>query len=61
VAPILAPVWHPYDWAVEASEEARRRWPESRVEIIEETEHVLFVDQPVRFNQLLEEFIATLP
>ena len=54
-------VFSSLNWAVEAADEARRRWPESRVEVIEETSHALFVDQPERFNQVLDEFIATLP
>jgi len=48
-------------WAVEAADEVRQHWPESRVEVINETSHALFVDQPERFNQVVEEFIATLP
>ena len=54
-------VYSSLDWAVEASDEARLLWPDSRVEVIDETSHALFVDQPERFNQVLEEFIATLP
>lgn len=54
-------VYSSQNWAVEASDEVRRHWPESGVEVIEETEHALFVDQPERFNRVLEEFIATLP
>ena len=54
-------VYSSLDWAVEAANEVRQHWPESRVEVIDETSHALFVDQPERFNQVLEEFIATLP
>ncbi len=54
-------VYSSLDWAVEAADEARQHWPESSVAIIDETSHALFVDQPERFNQVLEEFIATLP
>lgn len=54
-------VYSSADWAVEASDEARRHWPESKVEVIDDSEHALFVDQPERFNQVLEEFIASLP
>jgi pimeloyl-ACP methyl ester carboxylesterase len=32
-----------------------------RVEVIENTSHVLFVDEPQQFNRVLEEFLATLP
>ena len=48
-------------WAVEAADEARQHWPESGVEVIDETSHALFVDQSERFNQVLEKFLATLP
>lgn len=54
-------VYSSEDWAVEAADEARQHWPQSGVEVIEETSHALFVDQPERFNQVLEEFIASLP
>jgi len=54
-------VYSSLNWAVEAADEVRQHWPESRVEVIGETSHALFVDQPKRFNQVLEEFIATLP
>ena len=54
-------VYSSLDWAVEAANEVRQHWPESRVEVIDETSHALFVDQPERFNQVLDEFIATLP
>jgi pimeloyl-ACP methyl ester carboxylesterase len=54
-------VYSSLNWAVEAFEEARRHWPQSGVEVIGETSHALFVDQPERFNKVLEEFIATLP
>lgn len=54
-------VYSSLGWAVEAAEEVRQHWPESSVEVINETSHALFVDQPERFNQVLEEFIATLP
>ncbi len=32
--------------------------PSARVEVFEEAGHALFVDEPDRFNQLLEDFIA---
>ena len=54
-------VYSSLDWAVEAADEVRQHWPESRVEVINETSHALFVDQPKRFNEVLDEFIATLP
>jgi len=54
-------VYSSENWAVEAADEVRQHWPESRVTVIDETSHALFVDQPERFNQVLEEFIATLP
>jgi non-heme chloroperoxidase len=48
-------------WAVTEAEMVRERWPEIRVEVLEDTGHALFVDKPERFNQVLEEFLATLP
>jgi len=54
-------VYSSLDWAVEAAEEVRQHWPKAEVEIIKETSHALFMDQPERFNQVLEEFITTLP
>ena len=48
-------------WAVAEAEMVRERWPGIRVEVIENTEHALFVDKPERFNRVLEEFLATLP
>ena len=48
-------------WAVTEAEMVRERWPEIRVEVLEDTGHALFVDNPERFNQVLEEFLATLP
>jgi microsomal epoxide hydrolase len=48
-------------WAKALAEEARQRWPHIRVETLEKTGHALFVDRPERFNQVLEEFLATLP
>lgn len=49
------------EWAVAAAEEVREGWPEVNVAIIGETAHALFVDKPEEFNQILEEFLATLP
>ena len=49
------------DWAVAEAEIVREQWPELRVEIIENTSHALFVDEPQQFNRMLEEFIAALP
>jgi microsomal epoxide hydrolase len=48
-------------WAVVEAEMVRERWPEIRVEVLENTGHALFVDKPERFNRVLEEFLATLP
>lgn len=39
----------------------RERRPDARVEIFESAGHALFVDEPERFNRLLEQFLATLP
>lgn len=48
-------------WAVAQAEMVRERWPDVRVEVIENTGHALFVDEPEQFNQVLEEFLAVLP
>ena len=48
------------DWSAEAAQEARRTWPDAQVEIIEDTDHTLFVDRPEAFNRLLERFLAGL-
>lgn len=42
-------------------EMVRERRPDARVEVFENAGHALFVDEPDRFNQLLEEFLASLP
>jgi non-heme chloroperoxidase len=44
------------DWG----EEVRARRADVRVEVFENTGHALFADEADRFNQLLEEFLATL-
>ena len=46
--------------AVAEAEMVRERWPDIRVEVLEDTKHACFVDKPERFNQVLEEFLATL-
>lgn len=48
------------DWAVEEAEKVRAGWPDIRVEVIDETSHALFVDQPAEFNRVLEEFLESL-
>ena len=58
--PVLL-IYSSLDWAVAEAEIVREQWPELRVEIIENTSHVLFVDEPQRFNGVLEEFLVTLP
>jgi len=58
--PVLL-IYSSLDWAVAEAEIVREQWPELRVEIIENTSHVLFVDEPQQFNRVLEEFLATLP
>jgi non-heme chloroperoxidase len=40
-------------------EEARQRRPKTRVAVFEDVEHALFADQPERFNELVEEFLAS--
>ena len=42
------------------AELVREGWPEIHVEVIDETSHALFVDNPEEFNRILEEFLATL-
>jgi non-heme chloroperoxidase len=54
-------VFSSLDWAVAAANEVREGWPDVRVEVIDETSHALFMDKPEEFNQVLEEFLATLP
>jgi pimeloyl-ACP methyl ester carboxylesterase len=36
-------------------------WPDIHVEIIDDTEHALFVDKPGEFNEVMQIFIETLP
>lgn len=54
-------VFSSLDWAVAAAEKVRETWPEIPVEIIDDTSHALFVDEPEEFNRLLEEFMASIP
>ena len=35
--------------------------PDARIEVFEDAGHALFVDEPERFNRVLEGFLATLP
>jgi microsomal epoxide hydrolase len=58
--PVLL-VFSALDWAVAAAEEVREGWPGVPVEVIDETSHALFVDQPEEFNRVLEAFLASLP
>jgi len=58
--PVLL-IYSSLDWAVAEAEMVREQWPEFRVEVIEDTSHALFVDEPQQFNRVLEEFLATLP
>jgi non-heme chloroperoxidase len=48
------------EWAEAQAELVREGWPEIQVEVIDETSHALFVDKPEEFNQILEEFLATI-
>jgi non-heme chloroperoxidase len=43
------------------AEEARLRRPDVRVEVFQNAGHALFVDEEERFNELLQEFLETLP
>jgi microsomal epoxide hydrolase len=54
-------VYSSLGWAVEAADDARRRWPDANVEVVADTSHALFVDQPQAFNRLLGEFLEALP
>jgi pimeloyl-ACP methyl ester carboxylesterase len=49
------------DWAVAEAKKVRGQWPNVHVEVIDESSHALFVDQPEQFNRVLEEFLSTLP
>jgi non-heme chloroperoxidase len=42
-------------------EMVRELRPDAYVEVFENAGHALFVDEPERFNRLLEEFLASLP
>lgn len=44
----------------EACEDMHKRIPGSRLEIMDNVGHALFVDDPERFNTLLENFIRGL-
>ncbi len=54
-------VFSSLDWSVQEAEQIRRDRPDVPVEIIAETSHALFVDQPEAFNRVLEAFLASLP
>ena len=58
--PILM-VFSALDWAKAAAQEVREGWPGLAVKVIDDTSHALFVDQPEAFNQVLANFIASLP
>ena len=45
------------EWAIEQAELVRERWPEIRVEVIADSAHTLFVDQPEAFNRVLGAYI----
>lgn len=57
--PVLL-VFSSLDWAVAEAEQIRARWPGLPVEVIDNTSHALFVDQPEDFNRVLESFLATV-
>lgn len=54
-------VYSSSDWSRAAAAEAREAWPRFKVEVIAESSHTLFVDQPAEFNRVMEKFLATLP
>jgi microsomal epoxide hydrolase len=57
--PVLL-VFSALDWSVAEAEQIRARWPGLPVEVIDNSSHALFVDQPEDFNRVLESFIATV-
>jgi non-heme chloroperoxidase len=54
--PVLYTVTSP-----ELAADVQTRRPDARVEVFTDAGHFLFVDEPERFNRVLEEFLATLP
>ncbi len=48
------------DWAINAAHEVRKNWPDIRVDVIPDTKHTLFVDNPTEFNRVMEEFINSI-
>lgn len=54
-------VFSSLDWSVKEAEEIRKSRPHVPVEVIDETSHALFVDQPEAFNRVLEAFLGSLP
>jgi microsomal epoxide hydrolase len=57
--PVLL-VFSSLDWAVAEAERIRETWPDLPVEVIDNTSHALFVDEPEEFNQALESFLSTV-
>jgi microsomal epoxide hydrolase len=55
--PVLL-VFSSLDWAVAEAERIRETWPGLPVEVIDNTSHALFVDEPEEFNQALESFLS---
>ncbi len=49
------------EWARAIAEGVSERWPQGRGAVVEDSGHAAFVDEPERFNQALEEFLASLP
>ncbi len=43
------------------AENLQRKRPSTRTEVFEQAGHALFVDEPQRFNALMDEFLAGLP
>ncbi len=61
--PVLRKLDRPLLYAVtpqlrEQAEMLRQRLPQARIEVFEHAGHALFVDEPERFNRVLEEFLA---
>ncbi|MEK7403878.1 MAG: alpha/beta hydrolase [Acidobacteriota bacterium] len=52
---VVSPQWR------SITESVRAQLPSARVEIFEQAGHALFVDEPARFNSLLDDFLRSMP
>jgi pimeloyl-ACP methyl ester carboxylesterase len=53
-------VFSSLDWAVAEAKRIREQRPDLPVEVIDNTSHALFVDEPGDFNRVLESFLSTV-